>query len=228
MFKWLLFDADNTLLDFSRASKNALWKTLQDNGRECNDGIFAVYKHVNAKVWAEFEQGKISALVLRKRRFEWFFKEIGEKDLAPGRFNEAYLENVIALSVTYKGVPEMLSQLKKDYKLSIVTNGLKEVQRPRFERLQLLPFFDSVVVSDEIGVAKPHVDYFNHVYESINNPPPKEEILIVGDNLKSDIQGGLNFGIKTCWLHHGKKNDTAIKPHFAIPKVDHLHQILVG
>jgi 5'-nucleotidase len=226
MFKWLLFDADNTLLDFSKASKDALWKTLEDHDRECNDGIFAVYKHVNAKVWTEFEQGKISALVLRKRRFEWFFNEIGEKDLEPARFNEAYLENVIELSETYEGVPEILQSLKKEYKISIVTNGLKEVQRPRLEKLNLLPLFDSVIVSDEIGVAKPHIDYFHHVYESISNPPSKEETLIVGDNLKSDILGGLNFGIKTCWLHHGKDNDTDIEPHFSIPKVHHLDEIL--
>jgi YjjG family noncanonical pyrimidine nucleotidase len=222
MFKWLLFDADNTLLDFSKASKDSLWITFEQFGRQCSDEIYDVYKKVNGEVWADFEQNKITAEDLRPKRFEMLFEKIEETGLSPLEFSVRYLENIVQTSEAYEGVPELLEELKSKYKISIVTNGLREVQRPRLERLDLMKHFDSVVVSDEIGVAKPHIDYFHHVYQSIHQPPVKEEILIVGDNLASDIQGGINFGIHTCWLNHGKPNQTKIKPHF---EIDHIHGI---
>lgn len=223
---WLLFDADNTLLDFTQASKDALWATFQQNERTCDEDIYQTYKRVNHTVWTAFEKGKIDALTLRFQRFELLFDEIQERHLSAHDFNRQYLQNLIHSSEAYAGVFELMYNLKKQYRLSLVTNGLKEVQRPRLERLNMTHFFDSIVVSDEIGVAKPHVDYFNYVYESIPNPPDKSQILMIGDNLHSDIVGGNDFGVKTCWISHGKENTTQIQPDYEIPTIAHIENIL--
>lgn len=223
---WLLFDADNTLLDFTKASKDALWATFTQHGRLCDEDIYTTYKRVNNKVWTAFEQGKIDAVTLRYQRFELLFEEINESQLSPQEFNRLYLDNLIHTSEAYEGVFELMEALKKKYRLSLVTNGLKEVQRPRLNKLKMSHYFDSIVVSDEIGVAKPHVDYFKHVYDSISNPPHKSEVMIVGDNLHSDILGGRDFGIKTCWISHGKDNSTSIQPDYEIGGISQLQELL--
>ncbi len=200
-FKWLMFDADNTLLDFSGASKQSLWQTFEDNGHACNAEIYAIYKKVNGQIWSDFEQGKITAEALRPKRFAELFKAIDLYPASPENFSKAYLENLIYKSEIYDGVKGILKKLKPEYHLSIITNGLKEVQRPRLRRLDIDQYFDSIIVSDEVGVAKPDKAYFDIAYSSIENPPPKEQVLVIGDSLKSDILGGLNYGFKTCWIN---------------------------
>jgi len=86
--------------------------------------------------------------------------------------------------------------------------------------------FESIIVSDEIGVAKPDIRFFEHSYGTISNPPPKEEVLVIGDNLKSDIQGGINFGVDTCWLSHNNPNNSAINPTFTVNNLQDLKNIL--
>ncbi len=226
MFKWLLFDADNTLLDFTKASKNALFQTFQSFDGTCNEQIYVRYKKINASLWGQFEEERISSDELRIKRFELLFRELDKRSWSPTLFSRRYLENLVLASELYDGVIDMLGDLKGKYKLSIVTNGLKDVQRPRFHRLSIMSFFDSVIVSDEIGVAKPNAAFFDHVYGSIPEPPPRSEVLIIGDNLNSDIAGGLNYGLQTCWVSHGKENKSSFQPHFQIPSVKELSSVL--
>jgi len=144
----------------------------------------------------------------------------------PFEFNARFLENVVEVSEAFEGAIELLEDLKSEYKLSVITNGLKEVQRPRIRRLQMEHIFESIIVSDEIGVAKPDIKFFEHSYDTIPNPPPKSEVLVIGDNLKSDIQGGINFGVDTCWLSHQNLNNSTIKPTYTINNLNDLHRIL--
>ena len=227
-FRWLLFDADNTLLDFTNASKQAFWQTMQDFHKPCTEADYKCYKTINHAVWTAFEQEKITAERLRIQRMELFLEAINDATTSPEKFSKQYLNNLILKSEMYEGVPAILERLQKKYLLSIVTNGLKEVQRPRLKKLNLLPYFKSIIVSDEIGVAKPSIAYFEQVYASIPNPPPKKEILVIGDNLHSDILGGINFGVPTCWLHHGKTNETTITPTFEIEHIYDLEALLEG
>lgn len=225
-YKWLLFDADNTFLDFSAASKKSLFSTCSDYGVDCNEDIHKVYKVENAKVWESFENKEITALELRSLRFQKFFDAIQVKGIDPYEFNAAFLENIIAESEAFDGAIELLENLKSNYKISVITNGLKEVQRPRIRKLKMERLFDSIVVSDEIGVAKPDIGFFEYSYNSIPNPPPKSEILVIGDSLKSDIQGGTNFGVDTCWLSHKSTNASSIKPTYTINTIHDLHEVL--
>ena len=106
--------------------------------------------------------------------------------------------------------------------MALVTNGLKVVQRPRIAKSQTGHYFQAIVVSEEIGASKPGRTFFDYTFQQIGHPP-KSEVLIVGDSLNSDIQGGNNFGIDTCWYNPAKKyNESAIKPTFEIQSLQHL------
>ena len=225
-FTWLLFDADNTLLDFTKASKDAFELVCKDFLIDYSPITFQIYQTLNHGVWKEFEQQQITAVELRTKRMSLFLDAIGKANIDPDIFSDRYMEKVVAASEIYEGVTELLANLKKDYRLSIVTNGLKEAQRPRLEKLELMSYFDSVVVSDEIGVAKPTIEFFEYAYQSIPNPPPKAQMLMIGDSLNSDIKGGNNFGIATCWLSRGKELTGEGIPDYTIRDVFELPSLL--
>ena len=226
-YKWLLFDADNTFLDFTSASKKSLFLTSKDYGIPCDASRYKTYKKENAKVWESFENKEITAIELRSIRFAKYFEAVGFNDIDPLAFNTQYLTNLVEISEAYDGVSELFdSLLEQNYLLSVITNGLREVQKPRISKLGLDQYFHSIIVSDEIGVAKPDIGFFEHSYQSIPNPPSKSEMLVIGDNLKSDILGGINFGVDTCWIHHDRKNDTSIKPTYSIRGILDLPSII--
>ena len=223
----LLFDADNTLIDFTNASKAAFFQSFEDYEHPCNEEIHKTYQGINHQLWVDFEQGKITAELLRFKRFADLFEAIGFMPAMPKAFSQRYLENLVLKSESYDGVKKMLDGFKPDYSMSIITNGLKEVQRPRLKKLGMTDYFDSIIVSDEIGFAKPDKRYFELAFNSIDNPPAKEHTLVIGDNLHSDILGGIRYGLKTCWLNAaGKANDTDIQPDFEIQHILELPGLL--
>lgn len=225
-YKWLLFDADNTFLDFASASKKSLFTTCSDYNLNCDEDIYKTYKIENAKVWESFENKEITAVELRSLRFEKFFSAVKVTGVNPFEFNTQYLQNLVAVSEAYEGAIDFLDNLRDRYTLSVITNGLKEVQRPRLNKLHMSHLFESIIVSDEIGVAKPDIEFFEHSYNTISNPPPKSEVLVIGDNLKSDILGGINFGVDTCWISHDKQNTSSIKPTYTVDNLFGLSSIL--
>ncbi len=225
-YEWLLFDVDNTLLDFSKASKESLFKTFLDHNMVCTEDIYKTYKVENAKVWIDFEDKKIDTETLKKIRFAGFFDLMGITKLDPFEFNTAYIKNMVAVSEAYTGAVELIKKVSDNHIVSIITNGLKEAQRPRLAHVGMIELFDSIVVSDEIGVAKPDVRFFEYTYNSIPNPPDKSKILVIGDNLMSDILGGQNFGVDTCWISHKKENPSQIKPTFNINSVFDIESVL--
>ncbi len=220
--KWIMFDLDNTLVDFSIASKKALSQTCTNNNIEFNDNFYAVYKKINDRYWQEFEAGKTTAMQIRKLRFTDTFNELGITGLDGFSFNAEYLQQMVTYTTAYEGVIELLEKCKPLYTLSIVTNGLKEVQRARLELLDMTSYFESIIVSDEIGYSKPSSEYFDIAVNSVDNNIGKKEILVVGDNLKSDIHGANNYGLQSCWVSQGKINDTGVIPDHTIHAVSDL------
>ena len=108
----------------------------------------------------------------------------------------------------------------------LVTNGLKEVKRPRFNASSIIKYFEGIVVSDEIGVAKPQKEYFDYAFQAAGNPL-KEKVLMVGDSLSSDIKGGNDYGIDTCLYIKGEKSfSEKIKPKFTIGSLRELLNIV--
>ncbi len=217
----LLFDLDNTLMDFTKSSVFAFKDMLHHFQIPEEQDFHPVYKKINRKVWQELETGKINQETLREKRFRLFFEYIGTTELDPLEANKVYLQGIVDHPVYVEGVLELLEEFKDDFVMCIVTNGLKEVQRPRLEH-KLKDYFRSVTVSDEIGVAKPHKEFFDITFESIPEAK-KENTLMIGDSLGSDILGGNNYGLDTCWMnYHKTKNDTEIIPSYSITQMKDL------
>ncbi len=214
--KWIMFDLDNTLVDFSIASKKALVQTCKDNNLEFNDSFYSTYYKINKKCWEDFEAGIKTAMDIRKERFTHTFDKLGISNIDGFAFNAEYMKHIVQFTEAYDGIIDMLSTLKSNYVLSIVTNGLKEAQRPRMDLVQITKYFDSIIVSDEIGHSKPSSAYFDIAFNSLENNIDKQDILVVGDSLKSDILGANNYGLKSCWVSNGKINDTSILPDHSI------------
>ena len=225
-FKWLMFDIDNTLLDFSAASKDALWKTYNDVGVECNSQLYETYLSVNHANWTAFEQGALTAERLRVKRFEELFEATNIRPIVPEQFSVMYLENLVRCSRFYNGVPGLLEDLGRKYAISAITNGLREVQRPRIERLGLTKHFDSIIVSDEIGVGKPATAFFEHAVSSLPLSFNRDEILVIGDNIIADVGGANLFGCKSCWISHGRSNNSDIEPEYIISTISELPLLL--
>jgi len=226
-YKWLLLDADNTFMDFSHASHASFDQLCKDYKLGKPADLYPIYQEHNLAAWKALEQKQLTTTQLKVQRMAHFLQAIERTAIDPAQLNLHYLKGLVQFSTLYEGAEEVLQELKYHYVLSIVTNGLKEVQRPRVHRLKLRQYFASIIVSDEIGIAKPDIRYFDYAYQTLSIPPAKSEILMVGDSLHSDIQGGINFGIDTCWISHNREHTTAISPNYTIPTFLDLPSLLL-
>ena len=220
-YSWVLFDADHTLFDFDKASEEALSEVLNAHGVEWSEGMYADYKKINMQCWMEHEQGKIDRDTLVYERFKRYF-DFMQLDLDPVPTQQKYLRSLGTKPYLMPGAQEMMSWLKGKIKLGYVTNGMREVQRPRLEKIQWDLEFDVIVIAGEIGVSKPHRDYFNFVHQEIGSPV-KTEVLVVGDSLTADIEGAVSFGYHTCW--YNPKADPCHLEHGPDYTISHLNEL---
>ena len=224
-FQYLLFDADNTLWDFNEAERIALKASIEAFGIAYQNTHLFTYHHINHQCWSDFEKGLLTQEVLRYRRFELFLEKL-EHHADPHAFGTHYLEGLASSNHMISGARKLLDELKGKYQLVMVTNGLKEVQRPRIANTQVEHYFEEIVISDEIGVAKPHQGFFDHTFESIGHPP-KDQVLVIGDSLSSDMKGGNNYGLSTCWFNpKGKENNSEVQPDYEIRDLKELWGII--
>lgn len=223
MYQWLLFDADNTLFDFNLAEVKALENSFAEFGYPYNGRSATIYRTINKEVWQQLERGEISATALRTTRFSRLFDAVGIQG-KPEPFSTAYLRHLANCGDLIEGAESLLQQLSQRYRLALITNGLADVQRPRLAASPLQPYFETVTISDEIGVAKPDPAIFDVAFGQMGNPQ-KTAVLIIGDSLSSDMQGGLNYGIDTCWYNPEKK-PTEMPVTYNIQRLDELETIL--
>ncbi len=198
-FDWIVFDADNTLFDFTACEKTALRGALNHIGVTFHPAHHDIYHVINKSCWQAFETGQIGKEELRVRRFALFFDQLGLKEDLES-FAADYLYLLSEAAELIPGAKELLQQLAGKFGLALATNGLKEVQRPRLAKSGLESFFQVVVVSDEIGHAKPHAGFFDHAFREMGMPDPAR-VLMVGDNLNADIRGGIDYGMPSCWFN---------------------------
>lgn len=198
-YQWLLFDADGTLFDYDLSEAKALRNTFQDFDLPFSSQTLEAYRRINRQIWIDFENKRISAVELRTRRFGLLFAAVGvEAD--PNLFSAAYLGHLANGTDLVAGAHELVMTLRSRFRLGIITNGLRDVQRPRLDRSAIAGMFDVVTISEEIGAAKPDPAFFATVFDQMGWPP-KNEVLVIGDSLTSDIQGGNRFGLDTCWYN---------------------------
>ncbi|MEM1322018.1 MAG: YjjG family noncanonical pyrimidine nucleotidase [Bacteroidota bacterium] len=221
----LLFDADNTLFDFDRSEQHALRGSIEAKGIPFQAHHLHTYHQINKACWTAFEEGRMTQDELRKERFVQFLEAIELK--ADGEaFGRDYLYRLANTDFLIPGAKALLDRLRGQFRLVMITNGLKEVQRPRLRHTQLGPYFDLIVVSDEIGVSKPHKGFFDYTFQHLGYPE-KEQTLVIGDSLSSDIKGGYQYGLNTCWFNpQGKDNASGIQPTYEVNSMSELQTFL--
>jgi YjjG family noncanonical pyrimidine nucleotidase len=226
-YQWVLFDADHTLFDFDRASEEALAEVLSEHGSDWSQGMYADYKRINVQCWHEHEQGIIDRDTLVYERFRRYF-EFRQLHLDPVTTQQQYLQRLGAKPYLMPGAEEVLKLLQGQFQLGYMTNGMKEVQRPRLEMIGWHTLFDVIVIAGEIGLSKPHYTYFRYVHEQIGRPEPSD-VLVVGDSLSADIEGAATFGYQTCWYNPRRENcNLEQDPDYIISHLSQLKEILLG
>lgn len=224
-YKIILFDADGTLFDFDKAETYALQNALSESSIECTDEILKTYKSINASLWALLEQGKTTQNEIRKDRFTMLFEHFGFNG-SPDETGTAFVKYLSKGAFFLDGAVDILEYLYEKYPLYLVTNGITQVQESRYERSSLAKYFKAMFISEALGVAKPHIEYFNRVFSELGDVNI-DEVLIIGDSLSSDIKGGNNAGIDTCWYNPGgKTNDKGVVCTYEIAHLNELKNIL--
>lgn len=229
----LLFDVDNTLLDFDASEKEAFNSLLLHFGMDPEDRLLRDYHQINRSCWELFEEGKMEKEEVLLRRFELFFSR--HNCQADGKEAELfYRERLGDSAILIPGALELCRDLSRRYDLYIVTNGVADTQHKRLESSGLNPYFKSVFVSEEAGSPKPKKEFFDYCFEQmrrlgVKRPEERtQEMLLIGDSLTSDMRGGENAGIDTCWYNPGGlSNDKGVSVTMEVSSYEELRKIFL-
>lgn len=227
MIKAVLWDLDNTLLDFSAAERNAVRKCYSGFGLgECTDEMVRRYSAINLRYWEKLERGELSRPEILRGRFAEFLTSCGRDPAIAEEFNLEYEHRLTETVVFMSGARETVEALRGRVIQCVVTNGNKVVQIPKLERSGLGEIMDGVFISELLGAEKPGKVFFDKVFASLPGVTPGET-LIVGDSLTSDMLGGVNAGVRTCWYNPaGKCNDRGIQVDFEIRDLREVPEIV--
>lgn len=222
-YKWILFDADETLFHFD--AFEGLRLMFSRFGLDFTRQDYEEFQEVNKPLWVDYQDGVITAEELKDIRFKPWAEQLNTTTLA---INTAFLEAMAEICATLPGAKELLHNLKARFQLGIITNGFTELQQVRLERTGLQDYFSTLVISEQVGVAKPDRRIFDYAFSQMGHPD-KENVLMVGDNPHSDILGGINAGIHTCWLNtQGHPVPAGIEPNYQVTTLHELNELLNG
>ena len=225
MMEFLLLDLDDTILDFHKAERIAVAKTLGDFGVEPTDAVLSRYHVINRQHWERLERGELTRDQVQEGRFRVLFEELG-RAADPVAVTRAYEHNLGIGHYFLPGAEEAVQSLHQNYRLFLASNGTASVQHSRLTSAGLYPYFEKVFVSQNIGFNKPSKDYFDACFSEIPGFDP-QRAMMVGDSLTSDILGGINAGIKTCWVNPSHAPARAdIQPDYEIENLSQLEAVL--
>lgn len=222
-YSWVLFDADDTLFHFDAFAglKMMFSRFLVD----FSASDYKRYQAVNKPLWVAYQSGRISARELQTIRFEVWAERL---NVSTERLNAAFLAAMADIAELLPGAAELIAALSGHCRMGIITNGFTDLQRARLERTGLNEVFDPVVISEQVGVAKPDRRIFDHALAWLGDPP-RDRVLMVGDNPHSDILGGINAGIRTCWVNvHRHSRPKGIEPDHEVASLDDLRTLLLS
>ena len=223
----LLLDLDHTLFDTAVSEKAAFEATLGAEGVDEPLRHLEVYIEINLALWAAVERGELTPQEVHVLRFERLAAAIG-LDTEPEPMAARFAVGLGAHGELFDGARDVLGRLAERVSLALVTNGLSEVQRARIERLDIGHFFHAVLISAELGVAKPARAMFDAAFDALASPD-KKTALMVGDSLSSDIRGGADYGIATCWYNpQGKSADPDVRISHEITRLEQLVVLAAG
>lgn len=224
-YSTILLDADDTLFDFVACEREALILSFERFGINYNEDTRAAYAKINEDLWKQYEKGLIDRETIINNRFRILFDRFdirGEKE----GFEEVYQEFLGMQHIMIDGAMQVIKYLSNKYDLYIVTNGVTKTQSRRFRESGIEPYVKRLFVSEETGFQKPMKEYFDYCFERINNLRINE-VIIIGDSLSSDIKGGNNAGITTCWYNpKALINNTDSRVDIEIRQLSELYEIL--
>lgn len=225
MIKFLLIDLDNTILDFHKAERIGLENTLRHYGVESTAETVELYKEINAAHWRALEQGKMTRKQVNEGRFTELFRVMGRE--VDGEKCAAFYLSQLALTYDYlPGAEEAIVSLSKKYRLFVASDGTASVQFPRLAASGMDRYIEKAFIFEVLGENKPPKAYFDLCFAQIPGFDPAKAMM-VGDSLTSDIQGGINAGIPTCWVNtFGKESNGSIRPDYEIPSLSQLEALL--
>lgn len=228
---WVLLDLDGTLFDYDRAEADAVARTLRGAGLPAGEDSLARYRRINRAYWSALERGATSAAQLRTGRWAELITE-----LAPDRsaaidlevLAVGYLQHLAAGTHLLPGAEQVVARLQVSHRIAFITNGLADVQRPRLAASALADAGEVLVVSEEVGAAKPAAAIFDAAFAAMGQPH-RSQVTMVGDSLSADIAGGRAYGLRTVWVapRSAPDPDTATqRPDHRIDSLDELPGLL--
>ena len=229
-YDYLLFDADNTLFDFTKAEYNAFGITAEYGSLEYSEELYSRYSEINDGLWKRLERKEITLDFLKTERFRQLLIECGRADddatLAKAEeLRDRYMAELSKQTCLIDGADEVCHRLKDKYKMFIVTNGISSIQHSRLEKSALSDCFDGIFISEEIGYAKPSEAYFDKVLETVGDSD-RSKYLVIGDSLTSDCDGAIAYGLDICRFNPASKPDDGRKLTYNIKRLEELYDIL--
>ena len=226
MVKTIFFDLDDTLLDFGAAERAAITKTFREVGLEPTEALIRRYSELNQLQWECFERGEITRDTVLVRRFSLLLQELGSpldavvcEDIYRGHLSEGHY--------FVEGAPELLDYLAPKYDLYLASNGVAATQYSRLASAGIGRYFREIFISERMGGDKPAKEFFDLCFEKIGNVN-REETVIIGDSLTSDIRGGNNAGIETCWFNpQGKERIEGILVDYEVRSLKEIPALLL-
>lgn len=229
MYKNLFIDLDDTLWDIHINSKECLNEIYDDYGYKeyykCFNDYYNVYMPSNHHLWGLYREGKISKDELIIERFLVPIREFGIDNAEYAKkLSDDFLERTTLRTKLVEGTLDLLEYLKPKYKMHILSNGFREVQYKKIENSRLKPYFDKIILSDEIGINKPHVDFFKHALETTSSLPT--ETLMIGDSWEADIVGAYNSNIHQLWFNPQELHANGFTPTYCVRTLGEIKGIL--
>lgn len=223
--KKLLFDLDDTILDFRTAERTSIRRTFEAFSIPADEAVLRRYSEINVGCWQRLERGTMTREEVLVGRFELLFRELGIA--ASARAVQDHYEALLESGHYFvPGAPELLEELYPRYELYLISNGNLRTQEGRLKSAGISPFFKGIFISEVIGVNKPAKAFFDACFTAIPGFR-REDALIVGDSLSSDILGGINAGVRTCWFNpDGMPLSGSVRPDYEIHALGELPALL--
>lgn len=223
--KYILIDLDDTVYDFQKAENLAIRKTLSGFGILPTDAVVKRYSEINKDCWRMLEDGTMTRDEILVERFRRLFSELSV-DADSDRVRISYEENLSECAYFVDGALEMINSLRGKYTIAIASNGTARVQDKRIEKGNIAELFDYIFISERVGATKPSPLFFDSCLAAMG-ACNRDEVLILGDSLSSDIKGGINAGIHTCHFRKsGGADENGIKAEYTISRLSELGAVL--
>ncbi|GHV40592.1 noncanonical pyrimidine nucleotidase, YjjG family protein [Bacteroidia bacterium] len=225
----IFLDLDDTLIDTAENTRVTVSEIYEDynfgNYFPSFDDFYAIYYANVSRLWTLYSQGKIPKKTLQRERFVGALSMVEEiSDEQALAINDDFIVRVMEKGILIEGAKELLDYLYPKYKIHILSNGFTEMQYKKMDSAGLSPYFDKVILSDKVGINKPHPDIFTYALNEVQKD--KKEVIMIGDNVVNDIQGAYNCEIDQIWFNPEDLSPGDIKPTYTVKKLDEIKSIL--